>query len=512
MNNIDLSNEVKLRIPDLLLDLPADVTAVEVADAVIAKFGCNIRFNPENETWLIFEPDTGWQWDPRCHRIQGLVVDTLRELAEYEPAGLDTTQLRRFTGTRRSRARQMQNIGVIRGIANLVSMNSSIYCSSNDIDIDPKIIGTPNGTVNLRNGKWNWYQTNQLITRRTPFIFAVDSKCRRWERFLREVLGDDPEIQDYFHQLVGYLMSGETSLQQMWLFVGNGSNGKSTLLKILQKVFGPEYAQQAPESVLTGRTNSGGASPDLARLKGVRLALLAETGFGQSFNESRLKGLVAADTTTARALYSEFEEFTPQAKFVLATNHLPVVRGTDKGIWRRLVVVPFEREFEVGSDPTLYQELVAELPGIFAWAVRGAVRWYDSNVDFTVPSAWTLATNQYRTEHDAIKGFLDERSIVDKAAFVGATELYNSYVAWCIEDGRPALSQSEFGQRMMASGLVTKERKFKANRHHYIGVALCPVDQADIGVRTDGLFDDHSTTPPCPDFFSPDGLLMEVNP
>ena len=406
----------------------------------------------------------------------------------------------------------MQNIGVIRGIASLVAMNSSIYCSSNDIDIDPTFIGTPNGTVNLRNGDWNAYETSQLITRRTPFIVAMDSKCRRWERFLREVLGDDPEIQNYFHQLVGYLMSGETSLQQMWLFVGNGSNGKSTLLKILQKVFGPEYAQQAPESVLTGRANPGAASPDLARLKGVRLALLAETGFGQSFNESRLKGLVAADTTTARALYSEFEEFTPQAKFVLATNHLPVVRGSDKGIWRRLVVVPFEAEFEVGSDPTLYQELVAELPGIFAWAVRGAVRWYDSNVDFTVPTAWTSATNQYRTEHDVIKGFLDQHVVLDKAAYVGATELYDNYVVWCAEDGRPALSQSEFGQRMMASGLATKERKFKANRYHYVGIGLRTVANAENGVQLDGLFDDHSTTPPCPDFISLDGLLMEVNP
>ena len=140
------------------------------------------------------------------------------------------------------------------------------------------------------------------------------------------------------------------------------------------------------------------------------------------------------------------------------------------------------------------------------------MRWYDRSIDFTVPTAWTLATRQYRTEHDAIKGFLDEHVVLEKAALVGATDLYNKYVAWCTEDGRPALSQSEFGQRMMATGLVTKERKFKANRYHYMGVALRPVAPADMGVQTEGLFDDHSTTPPCPDFFSPDGLLMEVNP
>jgi putative DNA primase/helicase len=509
---LEAESDAELQLPQLVLDLPADVTAVDVADSVVALSGSNIRFNPETQAWLVFDPETGWKWDPLCHRVYGLVVEALRELSVIEPIGLDKTQERRFTKIRRSRARRMQNIGVIRGIANLVSMNSLIYCSSSEIDIDTKIIGTPSGTVDLRSGEWKPYEIDQLITRRTPFSLVSNAQCERWERFLREVLGGDEEIQDYFHQLVGYLMSGETSLQQMWMFVGNGSNGKSTLLKILQKVLGPEYAQQAPESVLMGRANPGGASPDLARLNGVRMALLSETGYGQSFNEERLKGLVAADTTTARPLYRDFEEFTPQAKFLLATNHLPVVRGTDTGIWRRLVVVPFNMEFEVGSDPTLYQDLVAELPGIFAWAVRGAVRWYDSNVDFIVPSAWTLATNQYRSEHDAIQGFLDEHVVLDKAAFVGATELYNEYLVWCHADGRQALSQSEFGQRMMASGLVTKQRKFKANRYHYIGVALRPVARADEGVRMDGLFDDHSTTPPCPDFFSQDGLLTEVNP
>jgi phage/plasmid-associated DNA primase len=107
---------------------------------------------------------------------------------------------------------------------------------------------------------------------------------------------------------------------------------------------------------------------------------------------------------------------------------------------------------------------------------------------------------------------LDEHVVLNKAAFVGATDLYNKYVAWCSDDGRPALSQSEFGNRMMATGLVTKERKFKENRYHYIGVTWRPVAQADNGGPMDSLFDNHSSTPPCPDFFTPDSLLMEANP
>lgn len=489
-----LSNVAQL--PQLVLDLPADVTQVDVARSLVELNHQNIRYNPEAQKWLVFNGQTGWSWDPLNHQVHQLVVETLRKLADTVPEGLDTTQHRRFTKTRRNRTRQMETGGAINSIINLASRESSIHCKSSEIDATPWVVGTPEGMVHLRSGKWIPYGPGWFITRRVPVTFNPNAACPRWERFLREVLGDDEEIQDYFHQLVGYIMSGDTSLQKMWLLVGNGSNGKSTLLHILQKVLGRDYAQQTPESVLLGRANLGGANNDLVRLKGVRCALLTETGYGQCFNEERVKALVAADTLAARGLYREFEEFTPQAKFLLATNHLPIVRGTDEGIWRRLVVVPFTREFEVGSDPTLKQDLVDELPGIFAWAIRGAVRWYDSNVPFTVPSAWDLVTSQYRTAQDPLKGFLDERVVFDAAAFVGATELYNDYVVWCRDDERQALSQSEFGQRMTTTDHVTKERKFKANRWHYIGVMLRCSDEVEVAAKLDGLFDGHSTTPP----------------
>ena len=358
----------------------------------------------------------------------------------------------------------METDSGIKGVRRLAETDTSIHCTSDEIDSVSWAIGTPDGVVDLRSGVRLPFDRSLFITRRTRVRLQRAASCDRWQRFLREVLGDDEDIENYFQQLVGYLLTGETSEQQMWLLVGSGSNGKSTLLHVLQRLLG-DYVQQSAESVLLGRPSAGGATNDLVRLKGIRCALLAETAQGQSFNEERVKGLVASDTVTARGLYKEYEEFIPQDKFLLATNHLPVVRGVDEGIWRRLVVVHFKNKFEVGSDPTLVRDLVGELPGIFAWAVRGAVRWYDLNLDFTVPNDWSLATIRYRAEHDVIKPFVDECVNFENGLFVEATDLYETYKLWCDDDGRQALSQGEFGQRLMATGLVTKERKGKANRH-----------------------------------------------
>ena len=181
----------------------------------------------------------------------------------------------------------------------------------------------------------------------------------------------------------------------MWLLVGSGSNGKSTLLHVLQRLLG-DYVQQSAESVLLGRPSAGGATNDLVRLKGIRCALLAETAQGQCFNEERVKGLVASDTVTARGLYKEYEEFIPQAKFLLATNHLPVVRGVDEGIWRRLLVVLFKNKFEVGSDTTLVQDpstnFQASLPGRFEAPYVGTTRALTSL--FRTSGAWQLTNTE----------------------------------------------------------------------------------------------------------------------
>ena len=490
-------------------DLPADITQVDAADALVELHGSSLRHSPDHQRWLTFTDEAGWRFDEHESAMQARAIATLRHLEVLSSGDPNKRIEKRFQAARRSRARRMLAVGAMKSIVTIASKYPAVSCPNSLIDASKELLGTPNGVVDLRTGVLLPFDESVIVTRRTTVAYNPMAKCPRWERFLVEVLGNDTSVQDYFHRLVGYFLTGETRQHQMWLFVGSGSNGKSTLVATIMKMMGAEYSQQAAESVLLAKMNSGAASSDLLRLRGVRCAMLTETGVGQSLHEERVKSLVSADTITARGLYKEFEQFIPQAKFVLATNHLPVVRGSDQGIWRRLVVVPFLAQFEVGTDATLDRDLEAELEGVLAWAVRGAALWY-ADGPAPVPAEWQVATNGYRAEQDAIKAFLDDRAVIEKSLFVGATEMYNDYRTWCAEDGRQLLSQGEFGQRMMATGLVTKGRKGKANHHHYFGVALRRSAEAEVASKLDGLFGDHSTTPPCPSLLSPDGPLMEV--
>jgi putative DNA primase/helicase len=454
-------------------DLPGDLTPVDVVAALIELHGSDLRYSSSHNKWLVFDEITGWVWDRQNSCLQSLVIETLSHLCAMQPPeGSTPYETRNFLKWRRRTCRRLMNNSGINGVIALASRGVELQVADTSIDAATDSIGTPKGVLNLRTGKVRRFDRGEIVTKRLPVSYEPTAKCRRWQRFLVEVLGSDAGVQAYFQELMGYALTGDTSEQKMWLLVGKGSNGKSTLLHAIKSSLGYDYAQQSPEAVLLGRQVSGGASSELVRLQGARCAILTETNYGQSINEERVKALVAGDAIAARALYENFIEFIPQAKYFLATNHLPTVRGSDKGIWRRLVVVPFDREFEVGADKTLTFELLSEMEGIIAWAVQGAKRWYKRGGLPTLPSEWDLATGVYRSEQDVLSAFLDECAEFASGDFIGAAELYVAYEEWSKQSGRPVMQQQEFGHRMNLVDTVQRCRRGKANRFHYAGLRL----------------------------------------
>ena len=115
----------------------------------------------------------------------------------------------------------------------------------------------------------------------------------------------------------------------------------------------------------------GGIPNDIARLRGVRAALMNETSQGSRFDEAKLKDLTGGDTLTARFLHQEFFDFRPTHRIVIRGNHKPAINGTDEGIWRRLRLVPFTVSIPPDEqDRDLLRKLEAELPGILNWALQ----------------------------------------------------------------------------------------------------------------------------------------------
>jgi putative DNA primase/helicase len=237
-------------------------------------------------------------------------------------------------------------------------------------------------------------------------------------------------------------------------------------LEILNIISG-SYGATSNVEILLDKKSTTANLGDVARLNRIRMVVTDETKIGDKMNESAIKTMTSGiGKIVARFLYGNEFEFTPIFKIFMATNHKPVIRGTDHGIWRRLKIIPFNRVFEKHEqDKELIIKLKDELNEIFTWAVEGAGLWYEQGLQ--EPAILEETIKEYRTEMDLIQRWIDEACDVGefKETARDLFENFNNYVSINKEF---QMSQTLFGRNI--------SKKFKKRRLggqiYYEGIRL----------------------------------------
>lgn len=315
------------------------------------------------------------------------------------------------------------------------------------LDRDHFLLNVANGTVDLRTGELREHRKDDLITKIIDVDYDPDAACPTFEAFLGRILPDQ-EVRDFLRRAFGYSITGSMIEQVLFLLYGSGANGKSSFLELALGLLG-DYATKTPAETFLAR-QSEGITNDLASLRGVRFICSVEVGQDRKLHEPRLKEWTGGDRVTARRLYTDFVTFQPQGKIWIASNYLPRIVGTDEGIWRRVRLIEFGETIPpTERDPHLVARLRAELPGILAWAVRGAVEW--SNGGLRAPDAVLLATQKYRSGEDSVAQFIGECCVVNENCWAKSSDIYEAYREW---SGDRKTTQKVFGQRMAEKGFI----------------------------------------------------------
>jgi putative DNA primase/helicase len=190
---------------------------------------------------------------------------------------------------------------------------------------------------------------------------------------------------------------------------------------------------------------------------------------GSRLSESLIKEMTGGDQVSARFLFSEFFEFRPEFKIIIAGNHQPVIRGDDTGIWRRLHLVPFTVTIPPEErDPKLPETLRAELPGILNWALAGCLDWQRQRL--SPPKLVTDAVAEYRSDMDILGQWLEAKCDLSADKTIGAMTAYHSYAEWARTNGFMVMTSNAFGRRL-------KERfarKKTATGQLYTGLGVKP--------------------------------------
>lgn len=348
-------------------------------------------------------------------------------------------------------------------------------------DQKPWDLACKNGVINLKTGYFRPGRPEDYIKSPCPTEYEPAAGCPRFSQFLDEIFAGDKELIEFTRRVFGMALIGDSfQKQHLIILSGIGRNGKDTLISIISYVLGPHLSGViAPETLLDngkyGRRSASGPSPDIMRLRGLRVAWASETSQGRRFDAGKAKMITGGGSLVGRPPYGRREiEFNQSHLIFLLTNHRPHAPVDDYAFWKRIKNIPFTQRFV--DDPTepndhlrdrdLPEKLRAEAQGILRWMVDGCLVFQKEGLND--PQAVRAAGEEYRRAEDTLQDFIDETCIIDKTMSCRAGSLYQQYKSWASDNGMRPMTMTAFGTQITQRGF----EKRKVGVMKYIGIGL----------------------------------------
>lgn len=334
--------------------------------------------------------------------------------------------------------------------------------SANIFNADPMLLGVANGILDLAEGKLKPAAKEFYISRFSEVAFDATASCPRWLQFIEEITCGDKSYGEFLQRIVGYILTGRTDEQVLFFLHGHGCNGKSTFMNVIQRLMGEYYHQINSDVLLQSNSNGNGPNPSLAKLMSSRLVVANELPEGSRMDENLVKSMTGDDVIVARQLYAKVElEYRPMFKLIMVGNHKPVIRDTSTGMWRRMIMLPFNASFSKEQlDPRLMEKLYAELPGILNWALEGVRKWAELGIKASIPDSIKADIDEYRHESDLLAMFLEECTCPGE--YIHTDSLYDAFRKWAERDGDWKMTRNIMTKRLVEKGFEKIRQASKA--------------------------------------------------
>lgn len=410
-----------------------ELTETKMADAFSRWASDRAIYVHEKKHWYLWN-GVVWQPDP-VGKIRMLMNEFVSLANDSDATNLG----RRFEDA----LRQFESLRKIKNTIELAQprLGKSIM----EFDTNSMIMAAGNTWIDLETGTSTRPNPNKLVSLHTDVRHDQNAECPVFENFLREVFEEDGDLISFIQRVVGYSLTGSNEEQCLFILNGDGANGKSTLINILSKLLG-QYSRTAASHTLMANQREG-VGDDLVHLVGGRMISVSETDRDVPLAEAKLKRLTGGDDITARALFGTYFTFNNQGKIFLATNNLPKVNGRDHGIFRRINIIPFGRQFEAyEQDKTLPEMLEAELSGILNWAIQGCLEWQQQGLN--PPRIVRDQLDHYRSDLDTVRKYFEAQLVLDPNSKIPSSGLFQNYRGWCVRMGYDTQVDKQFKASM----------------------------------------------------------------
>ena len=293
------------------------------------------------------------------------------------------------------------------------------------------VVGS-DGSVTLRD-----HRKDDLFTHTLTYVYDAAAECPLWQQFLDRVLPEG-EAQQLLAEFTGYCLMRHHRLEKMLWLYGQGQNGKSVTLEVVEALLGSVNVSYLSLADLT--------NDDVKRAGFEGKMLNISTESGRDVNPNILKQLTSGERVTVKRLYVDPRETNDYGKVLAAFNDLPRAENTF-GYFRRLLILAYQVTIpQEEVDRRLADKLKTELPGILNWVLR-ALPGLMTRGEFTHSQNCEQALERYRLMSDNVLLFTGE--MCEPCDYTtGGQEIYNAYRSYCIESSLKPSGKQKFYERL----------------------------------------------------------------
>lgn len=412
--------------------------------------GDRIRYNATAKEWYYYNGKV-WKQDTGSMEVESYTKTFFQALQVYSVKNVDDSDYTKFIAKYGDRPNRKRIIEDARDFN---------FVEAEDFDQDPDLFNCQNCVIKLSTGEQLDHDPGLLLSKISNVVYDPEVVSDNFSRFIHEIMMDDEEKINYLQKVFGYCLTGDSQLEQCYMFYGPTTrNGKTTLIEVLGHLFGDYGMNIMPETLAMKDKNSRNASGDIARLKGCRFLQMSEPPKRMKFDVQLLKLFTGRNVITARHIYEREFQFTPTFKLVIDTNHLPIILDDTVFSSNRFKVITFDRHFEPEEqDPKLKSRLKSKqnITGIFNWILDGLKQYQEEGEILIEPKAVTLATEDYRQKSDKIQNFIDECFIFTPGVHTSMKSAYDVFSKWCNANGYGTEGKGNFIDEIKTKGLYSE--------------------------------------------------------
>ncbi len=315
--------------------------------------------------------------------------------------------------------------------------------------------------INLKTLKITDRNQDDYFTYECPVEFL--DKTPNADKFFSQIQ-PNKENRELVRKILGYSLTGDTKARMFFIWYGFGSNGKSKVFKIMEKILGCQYTQ-LDKSIFMKTRKSSGATPEVMDLMGKRLGMYSEgeTSDNIEMNIGGIKQISGEDKITGRPLYCSKVDFYPYIKIHMATNFTPSL-DAQKATKDRLVYIFMDTNFtqkpknknDVKIDNDFAEKVETEyLSEMFSWIVKGAQEYYKS-CQIEMTSEFKERTKAVLAGEDSIHNFLNRlvKLTGDEKHYIKRSELFETYMRFCNKNSQRCQPRSSLFNRVEQLGVL----------------------------------------------------------